>query len=136
MTSKRITPLQLELSEGPTELVRLYVKFAGPDGALRKGRVLAWDGPGCGYTVRILGQLEQVRGVQASKMLFLANQDEVDARPIPGTGRSGVLTGAVSKHGGRAPPLEVDGRSVSVLPVSLLKWFRSGVQIAYFIALR
>jgi hypothetical protein len=106
MASKGITPLQLELSEGPTELVRLYVEFAGPDGALRKGRVLAWDGPGCGYTVRILGRLEQVRGVQASKMQFLANQDEVDARPVLDTGRSGVLTGAVSKHGGRAPPQE------------------------------
>ena len=51
MASPKITPLQLELSEGPTELVQLYVGFNRPGGDLVKGKVLAWEGPDSGYTV-------------------------------------------------------------------------------------
>lgn len=34
-----ITPAQLELTEGPTELVRLYVEFREINGELHKGYV-------------------------------------------------------------------------------------------------
>jgi hypothetical protein len=78
-----MTPSHLELLEGPTELVRLYVKFAGQNGDMRKGMVLAWDGPDDGFSVMILGHSEVVKGVRSSDMLFLDNQEEVDMRSVP-----------------------------------------------------
>lgn len=100
MAQRRITPSQLESSEGPTELVHLYVKFAHCTGEMRKGKVLAWEGPDCGYAVRILGRSEVVKGVRACEMLFLENQEEVDARPVPDEGKNGD---AVPKQRSRSP---------------------------------
>jgi hypothetical protein len=80
MAPYSITPAQLELTEGPTELVRLYVEFREIGGELRKGKVVSWDGPDSGYTVRILGRNALVRGILAVDMEFLANQEEIPSR--------------------------------------------------------
>jgi hypothetical protein len=99
MASIQITPLQLELSEGPTELVQLYVGFNGAGGDLVKGKVLLWEGPDLGYTVRMLGRRDVVKGVSASDMHFLPNQEEVDARLPVGATEDGTDTGSGTKCG-------------------------------------
>jgi hypothetical protein len=110
MASRRVTPLQLESSEGPTELVRLYVQFNGLEGKQRKGKVVAWEGPGCGYTVRILGRAETVTGVDAGDMQFLENQEEVDIRTVPEAGTGRVEVAAASSKRGRCMAHDDDGR--------------------------
>jgi hypothetical protein len=77
-----VTPVWLELSERPTELVRLYVQFKGQNGQMHKGKVVSWDGPNCGYTVRFLGKRQLLRGISAVNMEFLPNQDEVTSRMV------------------------------------------------------
>lgn len=56
------------------------MRFSSQDGQLRKGKVVAWDGPDSGYTVRLLGKQELMRGIVAERMVFLAGQEEVEAR--------------------------------------------------------
>jgi hypothetical protein len=80
MALSSITPAELESSEGPTELVRLYVQMQNQAGQALKGRVVSWDGPNCGYTVRLLGKRQFVHGVSAVDMMFLDNQEEVESR--------------------------------------------------------
>jgi hypothetical protein len=55
MALSPLTPVTLEQTERPTELVRLYVRFSSQESQLRKGKVVAWDGPDSGYTMRLLG---------------------------------------------------------------------------------
>jgi hypothetical protein len=80
MAPYAITPAQLELPEGPTELVRLNVEFREINGELHKGKVVCWDGPDGGYTVRILGRNTLVRRILVINMEFLANQEEISSR--------------------------------------------------------
>jgi hypothetical protein len=76
------TPVELESDEGPTELVRLYVRVKDGDGQVLKGKVVSWDGPTCGYTVRFLGKRLLLHGVVADDMAFLDNQEEVEMRNV------------------------------------------------------
>jgi hypothetical protein len=62
-------------------MVRLYVRFASSTGEMQKGKLLAWERPDCGtYDVGLLDRFKVVKGVRACDMLFLENQEQVDAR--------------------------------------------------------
>jgi hypothetical protein len=82
MAAISVTPAWLEMSEGPTELVKLYVRLKGQDGQMHKGKVVSWDGPSCGYTVRLLGKRQLLRGISATNMEFLPNQEEISSRLV------------------------------------------------------
>lgn len=98
-----ITPAWLESVEGPNELVRLHVTFSGSDGALQKGRVLAWDGPGRGYSVRLLDCGEVVHGVMSESMSFLTDRGnkgaavETSAGSLKGSRRSLTALGSADE---------------------------------------
>jgi hypothetical protein len=62
------------------ELVGQYVGFFTEDVGIRKGKVVAWDGPVRGYTVRLLGEKDCVSGVAGADIAFMAHQEEVEAR--------------------------------------------------------
>jgi uncharacterized membrane protein len=62
------------------ELVGLYVGFFSEGVGIRKGKVVAWDGPERGYTVRLLGSTDCVSGVAGADVAFFDHQEEVDAR--------------------------------------------------------
>jgi hypothetical protein len=66
--------------EGPTELVGLYVGFFSEGVGIRKAKVIVWDGPDHGYTIRFLGKKEWVSGVARADIAFLVHEEEVEAR--------------------------------------------------------
>jgi transcription elongation factor Elf1 len=82
MAAISVTPAWLEMSEGPTELVKLYVWLKGQDGQMHKGKVVSCDGPSCGYTMRLLGKRQLLRGISATNMEFLPNQEEISSRLV------------------------------------------------------
>jgi hypothetical protein len=62
-----------------------------------KGKVVAWDGPGRGCTVRLLGKNDCISGVAGEDIAFLVHQDEVEARMEDGE------FSLVRGHGERRP---------------------------------
>jgi hypothetical protein len=61
------------------ELVGQYVGFFSEGVGIQKGKVVAWDGPVCGYTVRLLGKKDCVSGVAGADVAFVVHQEEVEA---------------------------------------------------------
>jgi hypothetical protein len=59
--------------------------LGGSEGVwIRKAKVVAWDGPERGYTVRLFGKKECVSGVAKADIAFLVHQEEVEARTDDG----------------------------------------------------
>jgi hypothetical protein len=83
----------LEEGEGPMKLVGLYVWFFNKCVGIWKGKVVAWNGPDCGYTVRLLGKKERVSGVERADIASLVHHEEMDARMEDGDFASEELVG-------------------------------------------
>jgi hypothetical protein len=70
-----INPAWLEMVEGPNELLRRRVTFTGPGGKLQQEKIIAWTGPGRGYSVKLFGCGSVVQGVMAKSMTFFTGQE-------------------------------------------------------------
>lgn len=67
------TPSALEAGAGPLELVDTYVQVVSPEAAYEPfcGKIVSWDGPDAGYTVRKMGTCQLLSAILVKDMQFI-----------------------------------------------------------------